>query len=133
MNSNRGGLYIWIIIATIIVLCRYSTRLSNKIEGNVEQVLATLILLSFTKIFRTFAPALTWVELSCEKNVTTKWYVDGNISYLSSQRYILIVAALLFLLLAVPYTLALLFDAVIEKYLTRMRFFRRQLIGLILD
>ena len=46
-------LYIWIIIATIIVLCRYSTWLSNKIGGNVVQVLATLILLSFTKIFRT--------------------------------------------------------------------------------
>ena len=41
-------LYIWFIIATIIVLCRYSTWLSNKIGGNVVQVLATLILLSFT-------------------------------------------------------------------------------------
>ena len=39
-------LYIWFIIATIIVLCRYSTWLSNKIGGNVVQVLATLILLS---------------------------------------------------------------------------------------
>ena len=119
-------LYIWFIIATIIVLCRYSTWLSNKIGGNVVQVLATLILLSFTKIFRTFAPALTWVELSCEKNVTTKWYVDGNISYFSSKHYTLLAAAVLFLLLAVPYTLALLFDAAIEKYLTKMRFFRRQ-------
>ena len=35
-------------------------------------------------------------------------------------------AAVLFLLLAVPYTLALLFDAVIEKYLTRIIFFRKQ-------
>ena len=119
-------LYIWFIIATIIVLCRYSTWLSNKIGGNVVQVLATLILLSFTKIFRTFAPALTWVELSCEKNVTTVWYVDGNIQYFSSQHYTLMAAAVLFLLLAVPYTLALLFDAVIEKYLTRIRCFRRQ-------
>ena len=119
-------LYIWFIIATIIVLCRYSTWLSNKIGGNVVQVLATLILLSFTKIFRTFAPALTWVELSCEKNVTTKWYVDGNIPYSSSKHEALIAAAVLFLLLAVPYTLALLLDTVIEKYLTRMRFFRRQ-------
>ena len=119
-------LYIWFIIATIIFLCRYSTWLSNKIGGNVVQVLATLILLSFTKIFRTFAPALTWVELYCEKNVTTVWYVDGNIQYFSSQHYILMVVAVLFLLLAVPYTLALLFDAVIEKYLTRIRCFRRQ-------
>ena len=118
-------LYIWFIIATIIVLCRYSTWLSNKIGGNVVQVLATLILLSFTKIFRTFAPALTWITLPCENN-TTVWYVDGNVPYFSLKHYILIAAAGLFLLLAVPYTLALLFDAVIEKYLTRISFFRRQ-------
>ena len=119
-------LYIWFIIATIIVLCRYSTWLSNKIGGNVVQVLATLILLSFTKLFRTFAPALTWVKLSCENNSTTVWYVDGNVPYSSKKHSILIAAAGLFLLLAVPYTLALLFDAVIEKYITRISFFRRQ-------
>ena len=118
-------LYIWFIIATIIVLCRYSTWLSNKIGGNVVQVLATLILLSFTKIFRTFAPALTWITLPCE-NSTTVWYVDGNVPYFSLKHYILIAAAGLFLLLAVPYTLALLFDAVIEKYITTISFFRRQ-------
>ena len=89
------------------------------------QVLATLILLSFTKLFRTFAPALTWVSLSC-KNDSTVWYVDSNIQYLSSEHAALMAAAVLFLILAVPYTLALLFDAVIEKYLTRIRFFRNQ-------
>ena len=54
------------------------------------------------------------------------WYMDGNVSYLSSRHIVLMAAAVLFLLLAVPYTLALLFDAVIEKYLTRIMFFRRQ-------
>ena len=54
------------------------------------------------------------------------WYVDGNVAFFSSEHYILMAAAVLFLLLAVPYTLALLFDAVIEKYLTRIRCFRRQ-------
>ena len=121
-------LYIWLIIATIIVLCRYSTWLSNKIGSNVVQVLATLILLSFTKIFRTFAPALTWVTLPCknESAVTAVWYMDGNIAFFSNEHYILMVAAVLCLLLAVPYTLALLFDSVIEKHLTKIRFFRKQ-------
>ena len=119
-------LYIWFIIATIIVLCRYSTWLSNKIGGNVVQVLATLILLSFTKIFRTFAPALTWVTLSCNCKTSAVWYVDGNLAYFSIKHYILMAAAVLFLLLAVPYTFALLFDAVIEKYLTKIMLFHRQ-------
>ena len=115
-------LYIWFIIATIIVLCRYSTWLSNKIGGNVVQVLATLILLSFTKIFRIFASALSWINLPSK---VTVWYIDGNISYFSPEHYLLMAAAVLFLLLAVPYVLALLFDAVIEKYLTNFSVFRR--------
>ena len=45
-------LYIWFIIATIIILCRYSTWLSNKIGGNVVQVLATLI--SLALIYKDF-------------------------------------------------------------------------------
>ena len=121
-------LYIWFIIATIIVLCRYSTWLSNKIGGNIVQVLATLILLSFTKIVHAIAliiePAKLFDILS--HNNTLVWYIDGNVLYFSPEHSILIVAAVLFLLLAVPYTLALLFDAVIEKCLTRNRFFRRQ-------
>ena len=120
-------LYIWFIIATIIVLCHYSTWLSNKIGSNVVQVLATLILLSFTKIFRTFAPALTWVCLPSTNNCTiVKWYVDGTISFHSLEHYLLMAAAVLFLLLAVPYVFVLLFDAVIEKYLTKLKCFRKQ-------
>ena len=119
-------LYIWFIIATIIVLCRYSTWLSNKIGGNVVQVLATLILLSFIKLFRTFGPALTWVSLSCKNASTTVWYVDGNVQYSSPKHLGLMAAAVLFLLLAVFYTFALLFDAVIEKQLTKIQFFHKQ-------
>ena len=51
--------------------------------------------------------------------------MDGDLKYLSIGHLLLIVAAVLFLLLAVPYTLALLFDPLIEKYLTRFRLFRK--------
>ena len=123
-------LYIWFIIVTIIVLCHYSTWLSNKIGGNVVQVLATLILLSFTKIFRTAILAIKFQTLGCVNSNTSAsvvvWYMDGNVQYLSIRHALLMAAAVLFLLLAVPYTLALLFDAVIKKYLTRIKFFRKQ-------
>ena len=118
-------LYIWFIIATIIVLCHYSTWLSNRIGGNVVQVLATLILLSFTKTFHTVILAMKFTKLSCVNNELV-WSVDGNVPYFSSKHYILMAAVILFLLIAIFYTLALLFDAVIEKYLTRIRFFRKQ-------
>ena len=126
-------LYIWFIIATIIVLCRYSTWLSNKIGGNVVQVFATLILISFTKILRTVVLAIKFETLGCvngSANTSVVWYMDGNVPYLSPEHAVLMAAAVLFLLIGVPYTLALLFDAVIEKYLTRIRCFRRQWIKL---
>ena len=75
-------LYIWFIIATIIVLCRYSTWLSYKIGANVVQVLATLILLSFTKIFRTAVLAIKFKTLGCvngNANTSVVWYMDGNV------------------------------------------------------
>ena len=92
------------------------------------QVLATLILLSFTKIFHAIALIIKSVKLSCVNGYEDLfvWYMDGHIPYFSLEHNILMAAAVLFLLLAVPYTLSLLFDAVIEKYLTRIRFFRRQ-------
>ena len=119
-------LYIWFIIATIIILCRYSKWLSNKIGGNVVQVLAILILLAFTKIFCIFAPALLWVILHCVNNyqTCTVWYMDGELPYLSSKHGVLIIISscmCCFFLLFFLYTLALLFDPLIEKYLTRLR------------
>ena len=123
-------LYIWFIIATIIVLCRYSTWLSNNIGGNVVQVLATLILLSFTKTFHIIILAMKFTTLSCLNSGTVVWSADGTVPYFTLKHSILMAAAVLFLLLAAPYTLALLFDAVIEKYLTRIGLFRKQWIKL---
>ena len=125
-------LYIWFIIATIIVLCRYSTWLSNKIGGNVVQVLATLILLSFTKIFHAAVLAMKFTTLSCVNSENIKnqlrfmWTIDESIGYFSPEHLTLMAEAALLLIFAVPFTLALLFDAVIEKYLTKIRIFRRQ-------
>ena len=120
-------LYIWFIIATIIILCRYSKWLSNKIGGNVVQVLATLILLSFTKIFRTIVLALKVTTLSCVYNDSSVlvWSADGSVYYLKWPHILLFLFALVFLLLALPYAIVLLFELPIERYLTKIGCFRR--------
>ena len=94
------------------------------------QVLATLILLSFTKTFHIIILAMKFTTLSCLNSGTVVWSADGTVPYFSLKHSILMAAAVLFLLLAAPYTLALLFDAVIEKYLTRIGLFRKQWIKL---
>ena len=121
--------YIWLVMAIIIVLCRYSVRLSKKIGRNVIQVLATLILFSYTKLFYTAAVALKFINLSFEYgNVVSRvWFIDGTVDYLSSwQHIILFTTAVLFLLLCLPFTVALLTNTLIEKYLTQFHLINRR-------
>ena len=45
--------YLWSIVIAIIVLSKYSIKLSNLISMSSVQVLATLLYLSFSKLLRT--------------------------------------------------------------------------------
>ena len=117
--------YIWFVIITIAVLCHYSTWLSRKIGSNIVKVLATLILLSYTKLIRTVALVMNRTSLTYESGgVRHLWYTDGNVDYLSTWQHILLFAtALGFLVLAIPYTIVLMTTLQIEKYLTRVKIF----------
>ena len=111
--------YIWILIIIVIIICRYSTRFTRLIGRNAFPVFATLILLSYTKLFRLVVPILQIVQVYCtsqnssERNILF-WAVDANLSYTSTSHIILVLFALLVLvLLAVPYTAVLIFQPVL--------------------
>lgn len=115
-------IYIWAIIALVIILCRHSGRLSSKIGYNVIQVLATLILLSYTKLIRTVVLIMKATILVCESGESRRvWFFDGSVEYLSTWQHILLFTlALLILATGIPFTAFLLMDSLIEKYLTRI-------------
>ena len=62
-------LYVWFLVVVIIVACRYSGRLSRLCGHNAVPVLATLILMSYTKLSRTVTNALMM-------NTLTMWRVQ---------------------------------------------------------
>ena len=62
-------LYVWFLVVVIIVACRYSARLSRLCGRNAVPVLATLILMSYTKLSRTVTNALMM-------NTLTVWRVQ---------------------------------------------------------
>ena len=90
-------------------------------------VLATLILLTYTNVIRAIVLTLIGVSLLCTSGGGTRlvWYIDGTVNYFSLQHTLLFLVAFGLLLLAVPYTFVLLFDALIEKHLTKVRLFQK--------
>ena len=116
-------LYVWGLVMAIIVVSHYSIRISAILSNSTVAVLATLILLSYTKILRTIIAALSHTLLEYPNNShVTVWLLDGNIGYLSSKHSPLFIAALGFLIfLFLPYTLVLLFGQWIRK--SRLKIF----------
>jgi len=63
--------YIWIITAVIIVVAHYSSTGARFFGSNSVQVLATLFLLSYTKLLRTIITAISFTFLDYPADVTT--------------------------------------------------------------
>ena len=81
-------------------------------------VLATLILLSYTKLLRTILTALSFTYLQVsDGSKFAVWLYDGNVQYLSGKHIPLFLFALLvFSLLFLPYTSALLVSPYLQPY-----------------
>ena len=102
-------LYIWLIVILIIVSSHYSTTVSRLTGNNSVSVLATLFLLSYTKILRTVITVFSFTTLEYPDGFNKKvWLYDGNLEFLKGSHACLFIVSLLFLLLlSVPYTLLL--------------------------
>ena len=102
--------YIWVIVGLVIAISHFSRRFSNLLGNNPVSVLATLILLSYTKLLRTLITVMYVTYLEYPTYNRRVWLYDANIDYLSAKHVpLFLVAMLVFLLLFLPYTLLLLF------------------------
>ena len=102
-------LYILTLVGVIIIASNYSTRVTRLIGTNAVSVLATLVLLSYTKILRILITAFSFTTLTGSQGYrSVVWLADGNIQYFELKHAILfLVALLVLLLLGVPYTVTL--------------------------
>ena len=102
--------YLWLLVGLIILISNFSHRFANLLGNNPVSVLATLILLSYTKILRTLIAAINFTYLdypTCNREV---WLYDASVDYLVGKHIpLFLVAVLVFLFLFLPYTLLLLF------------------------
>ena len=118
--------YVWAIIIVIILICRVSSKVSKLVGSNAVPVLATLLLLSYTKLLRTIVTVLHKrdITLHCHNSShqLTVWYEDPTLQYAKGKHlYLFSFALIVLVLFCLPYTLFLLLNPLFEKYLTKYR------------
>ena len=107
--------YLWTIMIVIVFLSKCFPRLAKLLGNSGIPMLATLILLSFTKLLRTVILVLSITYVSCNGVVSHYWMVDPGQKYLHSWHILLfIIATLVMILLIFPYTVFLLFYPLFE-------------------
>ena len=75
-------LYILALVGVMIIASKYSVRVTRLFGTNAVSVLATLILLSYTKILRILITAFSFTTLTGSQDYhSVVWLADGNIKY----------------------------------------------------
>ena len=116
--------YVWVLIGMIIVTSRHSITLSKLIGHNPVAVLATLLLMSYTKVLNIIIDVFSSVQLDYPNNKTVNvWLKDANEPYLQSRHLALtVVTSLVLAFLFLPYTFLLLLGHKVYQFSGRRRF-----------
>ena len=77
-------LYLLTIVVVLIILSRYSLRLSNRIVHSSVQVLVTVVHLSFTSMFTAISNIVTPINIytnDTSNPILKVWFKDGTVEY----------------------------------------------------
>ena len=110
-------LYLILVVFAIMIACRYSVRLSRVIaQKNPVATLATLLLLSYTKLLNIVIAALSFASLdyipeseSSQCYVERVWLYDASLPYLKGKHIPLFITSIFVFLFVFVYTFLLLF------------------------
>ena len=102
--------YIISLVVIVILISEYSPRFAQLIaKRDPVATLATLILLSYAKLLSTIITVLSFAVIYYPDGAQEiVWLPDGNVKYTQGKHAALVIAALLIILVGVPYTILLL-------------------------
>ena len=123
-------LYLWLLIGIIICATNCSMRVGRLLGSNPVAVLATVVLMSYTKLLQTTVGALQFKTLTYHGSSQSfysdglrVWLFDGNITYFEGKHIILAIFGICFLsFLILPYIFLLLFGYRLQAYSGRKGF-----------
>ena len=107
-------IYIWAISAVLVALSNRYLSVARVVGNKGTKVLATLFLLSYSKMLRVTISSLNFGVITVWINDThqinkLRWIADANIAYFDSRYHLsLVIIATLFLIILLPFTISLL-------------------------
>ena len=111
--------YLIFIATLIIITSRYSTTIQRLTARRALPVLATLFLLSYTKILRIVSSVLFFYSTITHlpsKHTTLVWSVDANVPLFGVRFTILFIMCLILFLILVPFNIILLFTRTLSRF-----------------
>ena len=118
--------YLWLLTGAIVVWCKCSRMVRKLLGTNPIAVLATVILMSYTKIIQTALGSLVYANLEDSAGNSTRkvWFLNGNLEYFHDLRHILLgitgICTITFLVF--PYVFLLTFGYHLQAYSNRKGF-----------
>ena len=111
--------YLILIAVSLIIASRYSSTIQKLTAQRALPVLATLFLLSYTKILRTISTVLfvysTTTEIPADKTEFV-WSVDANVSLFGFQHTSLFIICIVLLLSLIPFNVVLLLTRTLLRF-----------------
>ena len=111
--------YLMFIATLLIIASRYSISAQRLTARRVLPVLATLFLLSYTKILRTVSSVLfsySTITHLPSKHTTTVWSVDANVPLFGAKFTILFIVCLILFFVLVPFNIILLCTRTLSQF-----------------
>ena len=110
--------YLWFLVGLIILACKYSSRAMKLFGSNPVAVLATVVLMSYSKLLHTSQQLLSYVTVYYSNGTQEKrWTIDPNLLYFQGKHIPLVMFGILVIIVfLIPYFILLSFGYYLQRY-----------------
>ena len=110
--------YLWFLVGLIILACKYSSRAMKLFGSNPVAVLATVVLMSYSKLLHTSQEILSYVTVYYSNGTQEKrWKMDPNLHYFQGEHIPLAMFGIFIVtLFLIPYLVLISFGYYLQRY-----------------
>ena len=114
-------MYLWLLTGLIIYFSKKSSKIMRLVGKNAVKILATIILLSYTKLIQAIITSLHFLRLdvfntsSGEISEIKRWYSDASVKYLEGKHIPLFIVGFFFGIICLGFTISLLCIQYLQK------------------
>lgn len=115
--------YLWLIVAVITILSRYSSKIADLVGSECSKVFVTLIYFSYTKLQRTATEVFIFATIATDTDHKyTVWFYDGGEKYFHGWHLALGLVSIFFLIfILTPY----MFSMILSQWCIRISWISR--------